>query len=358
MIRGGLVVGLVFVVAMLAGCGDAGVKPSSEFIVYASADEPVARAVVDAFTAQTDIPVVLHLDTEASKTTGLAERIRREATHPVADVFWSSEHTVMDQLAAEDLLAPLGLAVPDAWPADLIGGGGRWAGFAGRCRVLVFPADAAPPPAASMESIMLALRSGERLALADPRFGTTRGHLMALAGELVQARGVDAWNSWCERLAGTNPLILTGGNAAVVDAVASGDAALGITDTDDALAAIAGGRKIQFQVIALLDGEGPCGAGSAFIIPNTVGIVRGNDSPRDAEAFARFLLGESVETMLAQSASANIPLGSGATPPAGLALGMPCLLSPSATRAALASAAIDPLSVLQAALRDASGTDG
>lgn len=298
-----LVLGLV-----LVGCGDDRAQDNETLVVYASADEPVARLIVDAFEKESGIDVTLRLDSEASKTVGLAERLRAQRAHPEADVFWSSECFVMDALAVEGILTPLPATVVESWPRKLVSADDRWAGFAGRVRVVVWN------PQKIEETLVPTSLEGcssreknVTLAIADVRFGTTRGHFSALAALMSD----ESWSNWCQQLAQSNPMLLPGGNAAVVDAVASGEAMVGLTDSDDAIAAQAQGRSIAWRPIGLgLDAE--CGPHSVFVIPNTVGIIVGARHPDSAAEFAQFLLSSRGESILAQSASANVPLGSDA----------------------------------------------
>ena len=61
----------------------------------------MAHQLVDAFEARTGISVLLVGDTEATKTTGLVQRLRAEQNSPRADVFWSSEIFQTIRLAQE-----------------------------------------------------------------------------------------------------------------------------------------------------------------------------------------------------------------------------------------------------------------
>ena len=81
---------------MLGACGR---EPS--VTVYASADESVARPVFERFERETGIRVDAKFDTEATKTTGLANLLRAEKDRPRADVFWSNEQAANVALAAE-----------------------------------------------------------------------------------------------------------------------------------------------------------------------------------------------------------------------------------------------------------------
>jgi hypothetical protein len=75
--------------------------------VYASADESVARPVFERFEKETGIRVDAKFDTEATKTTGLAQTLRAERDRPRADVFWSNEQAAHVSLAMDGITAPM-----------------------------------------------------------------------------------------------------------------------------------------------------------------------------------------------------------------------------------------------------------
>ena len=141
---------------LVVGCGDS--QPA--VVVYVSADEQVARPVLEAFTARTGIPVKPLFDTEATKTTGLANRLRRESDRPIADVFWSSEPFAVEQLASEGILAaPEGDALADH-PAAWRHPDHRWYGFGGRARVIVYHPERLEAAKVEIGSDLWALREG------------------------------------------------------------------------------------------------------------------------------------------------------------------------------------------------------
>ena len=73
--------------------------------------------------------------------------------------------------------------------------------------------------------------------MADPRFGTTGGHLAAMKAYWTSIMGAAYYTAFLEGLAANNVRLLPSGNAGVVRAVADGEADLGLTDTDDVWAA-------------------------------------------------------------------------------------------------------------------------
>jgi iron(III) transport system substrate-binding protein len=97
------------------------------------------------------------------------------------------------------------------------------------------------------------------------------------------------------------------GNKQVADAVAAGQAAVGVTDTDDALGAL----KEHPKAVALLfpDRDPPAGEkmGTLFI-PNTVAIIKGGPNQEGARKLVDYLLSPEVEKELAESDSHQVPL--------------------------------------------------
>ena len=149
-------------------------------------------------------------------------------------------------------------------------------------------------------------RWADRIVMADPRFGTTGGHLGAMKAYWSRAVTPAFYEAFLMGLADNEVRMLPGGNAGVVAAVVSGEADLGLTDTDDVWAAQA--RGLDVRLIYPRHGlEEVTGAGT-LLIPNTVARVRGGPNPLTAALLIDFLLSEPVERLLADSVSHNIPL--------------------------------------------------
>lgn len=73
----------------LAGCK--GKESTQGVVVYTSLDKVFSQPVLEAFERQTGIKVLPVYDPEATKTTGLVNRLIAEKDSPQADVFWNSE---------------------------------------------------------------------------------------------------------------------------------------------------------------------------------------------------------------------------------------------------------------------------
>ncbi len=333
----------------LAACGDGRSNPSGEsasVVMYISADDALARVVLAACTRDTGIEIVPVFDTEATKSTGLENRIRAERDRPRADLFWSSEAFAVLRLAADGLLAPLSEELWNGWPAQHRDAQRRWLAFSARARVLVWNTAHDTPAIDDLAALCMNATDATNatnatnatklssqhtastddakrhsIAIADPRFGTTRGHLAALedAWNAARQRGIIAptLEQWLHAMRARGVRVLLGGNSAVVEAVALGECAYGLTDSDDAFAAQARGLPIAMSLARALP-RGDAGGG-AMVIPNTIArvarVVRadgdvGNDNnARLADRVAQWMVSARCEEIIARSPSRNLPLG-------------------------------------------------
>lgn len=281
-----------------------------DVVLASSVDDHILLPILAAFLEQSGVRVKTITDSEATKSTGLAQRLRQEHAQGTvrADVFWSSEAFLTARLASEGVLAPLEAALLADWPARWIGKEGRWAGFGLRARVIVFNTALVAPGDAPEELLdLLEPKYAGRIALARPEFGTTRGHMAMI----LHRWGEPAYRSWLEGLA-RQRVILVDGNSEVVRAVASGEAIVGLTDTDDVYAGQRNGWPID-MTLALHDcrcGEPPSedAEPGPLLIPNSVAMTASAPHPEAAHTLIAFLLSGEVEERLARSESRNTPV--------------------------------------------------
>jgi len=300
--------GLFIVIVSLAALSGCDKADPPGVVLYVSADEHIAREVIQKFEQQSGIVVNMVGDTEARKTTGLVQRLQSEASQPQADVFWSSEVFMTIDLAEEGLLAPFESPKVAEWPMQWRDAERRWYGIAARARVIVYSPDRVPAdmiPKTWMD--LTQSRFKDRIVMADPRFGTTGGHLGAMKLHWDREVIPGYFNAWLEGLAENNIRLLPSGNAGVVEAVARGEADVGMTDTDDLWAAQARGLKVEL-VYARHSSDAEEPEAGTLLIPNTVAMVKGGPNPERARQLMEFLLSEQVERLLAESDSRNVPL--------------------------------------------------
>lgn len=302
--RGGIVAAIVLsVLSGLHACGT-GQKP---VVVYTSLDRHLSEPILAAWEDRTGVRLRAVYDVEASKTVGLANRIIAERERPRADVFWNSEviHTI--RLQREGLLAVLPDRLLRLRAPGQRSKQGYWIGFAGRLRVLIVNHDLAKTTPSRLDDFTDP-RWRRLAAFANPEFGTTGAHFSAL----FLLWGKDRFQAWVRAMK-RNEVLMLPGNAQVRDYVARGGLAFGLTDSDDANAAIESGKSVRM----VLPDQG-AGRQGTLLIPNTLSILAGAPNPDAAAEFLEYLLSAAVEDRLAAAPGAQIPLGSTAAHPPNL----------------------------------------
>jgi iron(III) transport system substrate-binding protein len=94
---------------------------------------------------------------------------------------------------------------------------------------------------------------------------------------------------------------LVAGNSTTVRMVATGQADVCFTDTDDVYAAQRNGWPVAMNYLDQ-------GGDGALAIPNTAAIIKGAGNPEEARQLMEFLLSEKLEKMLLSSDSHNCPI--------------------------------------------------
>jgi iron(III) transport system substrate-binding protein len=268
-----------------------------QVVLYCSVDQEIAEPVIAAFQKQTGIKVLARYDTEASKTVGLVQRIRAEAGSPAADVFWSGEifHTI--RLAHEGLLVPYRGRSIENWPAGLADPNGLWHGFALRARAIGYNTNKVSIQEApkSLEDVLDAKWKG-RLVMASPAFGTTGGDVASWFAHYGSQRAKEILGRLKE-----SEVRVVSGNSTAVRMVATGQADICFTDTDDIYAGQRNGWPVAMHFLDQ-NGEG------VLAIPNTAAMIKGGSHSEAAKRLMQFLLGEEIERLLVESDSHNSPV--------------------------------------------------
>lgn len=264
---------------------------AGEVVLYSSCDEPLLREVVAAFEARHAIKVRFVGDTEATKTTGLVERLLGEKDRPRADVWWSNEALGTAILDGHGLFDPSGAppGLPEADPES------RVHAFALRARAIAYSPKRVQGAAPRDLAVLTGPEWKGRVGIAQPQFGTTRAHMAFL----VQRWGEERFRGWLTAMK-ANGLRVYSGNSAVVRAIADGEIDAGLTDTDDVWT----GQREGWSVECVY--EEP-----ALVIPNTVALVKGGPNPGAGRVLIEFLLSPEVEVLLGRSDSHNTPVRAG-----------------------------------------------
>jgi iron(III) transport system substrate-binding protein len=284
----------------LCGCGDR----SPRVVLYCAQDEEFASGLLEDFQARGGLPVDVKYDTEKDKSVSLYRELLHERPRPRCDVFWNNEVLATILLARQGLLEPYdspSRAGFPPWARDA----GAWTAFAQRARVLVVNTDLVKEedrPRSLLE--LTAPRWRGRVTMAKPLHGTA----LTQAVCLFEVLGTDRAQQYYRGLK-ANGVKVAPGNKQAAEWVGSGAAAVGVTDTDDAIAEVEAGRPVA---IVFPDADRPATArmGTLFI-PNTLAIVRGGPNPDGARRLVDFLLSAEVESRLASSGSRQFPVNPG-----------------------------------------------
>jgi iron(III) transport system substrate-binding protein len=294
----GLVIVITFYLFFsLPSCRKPAPQSYRKVVVYCSVDQEIAEPIIAEFEKQTGIDVLPRFDTEASKTVGLVQRIRAEAASPIADVFWSNEifHTM--RLASESLLATYRSNTTKDWPQRYADPNGRWYGFALRARVIAYNTarvSAADAPKC-LEDVLESKWKG-RIVMAAPEFGTTGGDVASWFAHYDSARAMEILKQLK-----ANDIRLVSGNSTAVRMVATGQADICFTDTDDVYAAQRNDWPVAMNYLDQ-------GGDGALAIPNTAAIIKGAGHLVEAKEFMEFLLSDDLEQILLSSDSHNCPI--------------------------------------------------
>lgn len=281
----------------------------NEAVIYTSLDQVFSEPILKKFERLTGIHVKAVYDTEATKTTGLVNRLIAEKDNPKADVFWNSEICRTIILKRKDILVPYFSPSAKGIPNTFKDPEGYWTGFAARARVLIYNKNLI-----SKEEMPKSIfhfnnpKWNEKFCMAYPLFGTTATHIAALFSHI----GDDQANDFLKSIKENNVQIVDG-NSTARDRVVSGVYPVGFTDTDDVNVAILSGAPVD--MIFPDQGQNEMGT---LLIPNTVALIKGGPNPENSKKFIDFVLSKETELMLSEMQSAQIPLHSGLPRPPSL----------------------------------------
>ncbi len=285
---------LISMVVLVQGGSD-----ERTLVVYTALDRGFSEPILDAFEQKSGIDVKAVYDTESTKTVGLVNRIRAEKNRPRCDVFWNNEIVNTLRLKREGLLVACSPVRAAEYPEQFRDPERMWYGFAARARVLLvnneLVADGTAPR--SLFDLVEPAWKG-RIGIAKPLFGTTASHVACLFADLGEERAA----GWLSGLKANGVQVMSG-NKSCAQAVARGQLACGLTDTDDAIIELEAGHDVS---IVYLDSK-PDQLGTLFI-PNTLSIIKGCDDIESAVALIDYLLSPEIEARLAAGPSAQIPL--------------------------------------------------
>lgn len=251
----------------------------ASIVVYSGRREPLILPVIERFRQQTGLRVTVR----SGAVGELANLVLEERSRPRADVIISNEVSVLEVLRRQGVLEPyLGVAVRQV-PGELRAHDGTWIGLSARAHVLMVNRDrlaewGLPHPASMLD-------------LAHPRWRGrivmpvyTNEYIVAWLSALRLVRG-DAWTEEFFRHLRENRPALVAGGTQVREAVARGEAAVGIANHYYYHLQVAEGTR---NIEIIYPDQASDGMGVLYS-PTGIGIVMGGPNPGGARRLVDFL---------------------------------------------------------------------
>jgi iron(III) transport system substrate-binding protein len=253
--------------------------------------EDVAQSVSEHFEKETGTSVkLLRVSTQAASDKPVT-RLGTEKGQSRADVFWSSDLAAAIVLKSEGLSMPY--ESPDSKKVPLIYSDPEhyWTGFPDQVRVFVYNKNLLVDPDEVPTSVfdMINPRFNGRVCIANPLTGTTLLHATALFQMLGQDMGEALFSGMK-----TNKIAIASSNAQVVNRVAAGEFAFGVTDSEDFDAAVKEGKPVG----VVFPDQASFGT---LIIPSALVLMANAPNPEQAKRFIDFVLRSEIQKLLGVS---------------------------------------------------------
>ncbi|HEX8465275.1 MAG TPA: hypothetical protein VF627_11730 [Abditibacterium sp.] len=256
---------VLWIVAFLQGCAPrTSTAKNNRVVLYCSVDEVYAKPLIQKLELQTGLQIDALFDTEATKTAGLANRIRAERARPRADVFWSSALLQTLLMSEEKLLQPYSSSATKDLPPQFVGK--DWAGVGARAHIFTV----SQPRFSNFNSLWgyEDLSPGSGAGFSNLQFGTSSDWVTALTLRQGQQQILRRFKNMKAQENRVLP-----GNGDVARQVGDGTLLIGITDSDDFLAQQREGKKI------FLADPGK----ETVLIPGAASILKNSPNPEGAK---------------------------------------------------------------------------
>jgi iron(III) transport system substrate-binding protein len=305
-LRPAIVSALVLAAAvLLSACGSSAAHERNAITLYSGQHEQTTAKLVAAFERQTHIRVHLRSDDEDA----LGNQILQEGANSPADVFYTENTPVLEDLGEKGLLAQVATSTLASVPARYVSTRGDWVGVSARASVIVYNTSQLTP--AQLPSSIL--------EFADPKwkgklgFAPSETDFQPLITAISKLDGVAAAERWLRGLKANGKTYPD--NETVVAQVNNGESAVGLIN--------------HYYWYRLRDEVGKSGLHSAlsYYAPHDPGdlvdvsgaaILKTSSHRADAQALLAFLVSKTGQEVIAHSESYEYPLRPGVAPAAGL----------------------------------------
>jgi iron(III) transport system substrate-binding protein len=289
---------------LMSACGSSS-GDSAAITLYNGQHEQTTAMLVAAFEKQTGIKVAVRSDDEAT----LGNQILQEGSNSPADVFYTENTPVLEELAEKGMLASVAPATLAAIPARYSSSQGDWVGVSARASVLVY----------NTGQISASQLPSSILELAEPKwkgkvgFAPSETDFQPLITSIIKRDGVAAAESWLNGLKANSKIYPD--NETVVAQVNNGESAVGAIN-----------HYYWYRLRAELGAGGMhsalhyYAAGDPGNLVNVSGaaVLKSSSHQADAQKLLAFLVSQEGQEVIAHSHSYEYPLRPGVAPAPGL----------------------------------------
>lgn len=264
--------------------------------VYSGRSENLVGDLFTQFSEDTGVPVEVRYGDSGE----LAGQILTEGGSSPADVFFSQDAGALGAISQAGLFDTIDDAILSRVEPAFRAVDGSWVGTSGRVRVVIYNPQLAPTPPSTIDELLDPMWKG-RIG-----FAPTNASWQSFVTALRVLRGEDAARSWLEGFAANEPKAYEK-NAAVRDAVNSGEVALGLVNHYYLYEKIA--AEGAESVIARNQYLAPGDPGGLVNVAGA-GILASSDNSRAATCFVSYLVSDVGQTFFVEK-SYEYPLVDG-----------------------------------------------
>jgi iron(III) transport system substrate-binding protein len=293
--------------ASLAQGATPGASPvaGGTLVVYCGRNEELVGALVPEIETATG----LTLDVRYGNTAELAAQILEEGDNSPAGLYFGQDAGALGALASEGRLTELPASILDLVEGRFRSPEGYWVGVSGRARVLAYNTETVD--VTTLPASILGLPTTE--VGGDIGWAPTNASFQSFVTALRVTEGEDGARSWLEAMVEAG-VVAFDGNDAILEAVGSGELAVGLVNHYYLYQARKETPDIAAENYFFPDGD----LGSMINVAG-VGVLAGSGQEDAALAITEFLLGEAAQTYFAQETSeyplaAGVPAIEGLTP--------------------------------------------
>jgi iron(III) transport system substrate-binding protein len=270
--------------------------------MYCGRNEALVGGLLDRITEATGVTI----EVRYGGTAELAAQILEEGDNSPAGLFFSQDAGALGALAKADRLTTLPGDMLEMVDERFHDNDGRWIGLSGRARVLVFQPDQVSADELP-ESILDLPESG----IGPIGVAPSNASFQTFVTALRLTEGEDGARTWLESLQSAD-MIIYEGNGPIVDAVAAGEAAVGLVNHYYLYEKRAENPDLTAENHYFTNGD----IGGLINVAGA-GILSGSNQEPQAEAVLRYLLGDEAQQYFAEE-TFEYPLASGVSPVADL----------------------------------------